>query len=442
MSKNWIWVLLISTFAACSTDGGSFEIGEDLVKPESKVLLSDSFDVTLSSIQIDSLRASSLEEAVIGNYYHPLSGEVNYTHFFNVGVATIKEDVVFDSISVIIGYSGYSLGDTLKSIELSVYQIDNELDIYDHPDYKTDYNYNTTKYSYGEENILGSKQFSVRPSNDSIEIKLDKAFGQEVFDWLYNDESAVDKVQRFSQFTRGFAISKTGGNDLLFGINSTSSASKPKVLIRLYAHEKGLDLKRKTYDLNLSTQNSNYSMVSVDRSGTKFEGLTNQKTPIAANLVDGVSLIQAGAGVMTKISFPTINNLFYIDKTTMIRAELILVPDKKSNDLKNLPKKLYFYQTNRDNQYIESSVLVDGSNNIMYATLKEDAVDISYYYAIDITNYMIRQLANSNYDETKGLVVAFAGDDMKSTSEILFLNEKERMGGIKTKLNLYLLQNE
>ncbi|MFV0554355.1 MAG: hypothetical protein ACK5LR_06585 [Mangrovibacterium sp.] len=444
MNNNWFLAFVLLLFTACSVDNTSFEVGNDLVSSQSKVLLVDTFAVRLSTVQIDSLQASSLSEVAIGKYEDTISGKLDLQHYFKVQYTDIGEDDKFDSLTVKIRYSDYFFGDTLQSVEFSVYQLDNELEIYDEVNVSPDYNYNTTsRYTYDEANIVGSVRFRPYPSNDSIEFKLNPEFGKAFFDWIQDDDNDENTNTNFYKFQKGFVIKRTDtdGKPLVLGFSNSNAED---IQLRMYTHIIGsVDEEDKEYAFNKITDtNMNFSQALYDRTGTEFEDLVKQSVEKPADESENIAVIQGGSGLMVKVDFPTINQINGLDRSALVRTDLILVPDLDANDLKQLPEKLYFYYTNKRNAFLPSSVIYSDSSTPMTASLVSNVVDDTYYYTVNLTNYMASQMLDNSYDSDNGLVVAFSAADMRGKASTLYLTQSKKYGTWKTKLNLYFLENE
>lgn len=439
MNRNWFLASVLLILAACSIGDSSFEVGDDLVNSHSKVFLSDTFSVNLSTIQVDSLQASSLQQVLVGTYEHPSLGKTEITHFFKVKYSEISDDVSFDSLTVRMRYSDYYLGDTMKIVEFSIYQLSSELDIYDKPNTSPDYNYNTTIYPYNEADIVGKVRFRPIPHNDSIEFTLNADFGLEVFNWIQNDENDENSNTNFGSFHKGFALKQTDGDPIVLGF---SNKKEDDIQLRLYTHKRQtIEETQKEYALNKETDNSNYSGMSYDRTGTAFENLMEQKHELPASSSNNLAAIQGTTGLMVKLSFPSIEQINGMVNQYLVRTDLILVPEMTENNRDFLPEELYFYYTNKRNEFLPSSALSDGSNNIT-AKLNKDVLNGEYYYYANITNYIASQMSDGVYDDENGLVVALKATDMYSSSDALIFTSTGMSGKMKTKLNLYFLQND
>lgn len=442
MNNNWLLAFLLFAFVACNMDGSDFEVGDDLIDTQSRVFMTDTFSVKLSTVQIDSLQASSLDKIVIGTYQHPMSGKLDIQHYFKVDYKDISEDDVFDSLAVRINYSDYYLGDTLGVVEFSIYQLSTELDIFDDPNTSSDFNFNTTSsYPYDEANIVGKFSFRPEPKNDSIEFNLNADFGKEVFDWLQVDPNDENSSLNFHRFIKGFAIKQTGGAPIVLGfLNNTDSKN---IQLRMYTHEeKSIEEKPKEYIFAKDVENSNYSKVNYDRTGTIFEELVDQENEMPSTETDGVAIIQGSSGLMVKIDFPSINEINGIPNAFLVRSELVLVPDYSANDVDFLPQKLYFYYTNKHNDFLPNSAITTSNAEYLVASLHANPAIGEYYYSVDITEYMAAQMSDNNYDADNGIAVALQPANMFSTADVLFLTNTKKSGSVKTKLNLYFLQHE
>lgn len=443
MSKNWLLVFIIAVLASCSTDVGNFQIGEDLVKSKSKIMVVDSFAVKLSTVKIDSVATSSPSTALVGKYTNSLIGSTEMRHYFNVDLASSYSSLdqdkdIFDSITVKFSYSGFSIGDTLSPVTFSLHRLTEELELAIDAN-RNEYLYNTSSFDY-DPTPLGTYSFVPRPSQDSIEFRLNDAFGEEILNWIYTDESS-DKNTNFLEKLKGFVMVPESNANVILGFDNTSTSG---LGFKIYTHIADMAITEKTYLFNVSTKGSNFNQSIADRSGTDFDQLQSQEEKISTNLTNHISYIQGTSGVISRIDFPSLGGIFAYENMVLIKAELVLAPSY-DNDMDNLPSTLNFLSTNKFNEYSTNNTLTistsTGATVAVSASLSADVLNGKYSYTADVTNYLQSALSNYMYDANNGLFVSMPSTNFLNQAPLLFL-EDGSSANTKPKLNLYFLKYE
>ena len=101
-------------FSSCDNEN-SFIIGEGFIKSPARMAIVDTCTVEMSTVVQDSVPTSGTGAMLIGNYEDTLYGDAGCSSLFQLGLpyyVNLYDDDYYDSISLIIHYSGYSYGDT------------------------------------------------------------------------------------------------------------------------------------------------------------------------------------------------------------------------------------------------------------------------------------------------------------------------------------------
>ncbi len=447
MYKNWPLLLIIALFTSCSSDSGNFEIGDDLVDSESSVTLIDTFSIELSTIVLDSIETSDPTAALIGKYHNATIGTTELKHYFNIDLAdnygSLDEDEdIFDSITVKMNYNAFSIGDTVSTVTFNLYRLTEELELIEDANYN-DYLYNTSSFPH-EEDPIGTYTFRPNPSGDSIEFRIDDVFGEEILNWIYTDELSETKNDRFLEYLKGFVlIADTTTSDVILGFDNSESTS---ISMKVYTHIVELDVTENEYEFPRTEEAISYNQAIPDRTGTLFEDLTTQtqRSKLPSSETDGLTYIQGSTAVMTRLDFPTLNDVFTFGDRVVIKADLVLVPAVENN-YSDLPSSLNFYATNHINTFSSSNMLTitssSGTSTAVTATLVSKPLTDEYYYTVDITTYMRSVLADDYYDTDLGLFVSVPETDFYNQADLLILKDGV-VGELKPKLNLYFLKYE
>ena len=148
---------------------------------------------------------------------------------------------------------------------------------------------------------------------------------------------------------------------------------------------------------------------------------------------------------MTKIDFPTLQDIFLYENWKVLKAELVIEPVKNSFDIFSLPKYLYIYQVSSTDYYLTlrdergNSIIAlkDDEGNNMAATFEFDEVyGEKTSYTFDITSFINNELANYYYNyKYGGLYLSLSYDSYTSSFDRLIFEGKKP----PVKLRLYYL---
>jgi len=447
---NSLLVFVLGLILFSCNSKGNFDVGEDLIDTQSGILIVDTFQVRLSTVKLDSLPTSGTAQLLCGKYSTPVTGSTELIPYFNFDVGNeltaITEDDRFDSITLKLGFNGYYMGDTTLVEHYRLYRLTQYLDFVK-DDVKGDYIYNNTSFPH-EDVPLGTISFFPNVSEDSIEFRLDDAFGLELMNMVLNDATELSDNEEFNEYLKGFVLKSSTDSKAILGFKGDTSGVK----INIYTHIIGPEEpQEKRYTIRLAqVEKTHYNQAVTDRTNTAFTGLLIQDEEIPARNSGNRSFIAGSAGVVSRIDFPSINDLFLYDDRVMIKAQLVFYPSVE-NDPKFLPQSVQFYESNKHNEVGTNLVTSSGSQTVaVQATLQR--VDLSkeldediynLYYAADITEYLTTQFSGNYFDKENGLMLTVPLSDLQTRADLLILNgEKTEINTFKPKLQLYFLKYE
>ncbi|MGD9928764.1 MAG: DUF4270 family protein [Mangrovibacterium sp.] len=441
MNKNYILVFLMIVMAACNTDVGNFQIGEDLVETKSRIVMIDSFSVKLSTVLLDSISTASVDPALVGKYENETIGTTELRHYFNFDLSetagSLTDKDILDSVTVRLSYSGYFYGDTTEMQTIQIHRLTDELE-YLKNDLGQMYLVNHSSFNY-ETDPMGSLEYYPYPSTDSIEIRLDDSFGQELIDLFLAKSDDVSTNDKFNTYLKGFVLKADPESKAVIGFNTSSSG----IQLKLYTHRVELEKVENEYNFELASEGTHFNQSIADRSGTDYASLFSQREELPSLQTSNHTYIQGGEAVVTRIDFPSLNEIYSYGDRVLIKAELVLVPSSL-NDLKKLPSALNFFTTDRINQLKENLAITSssGTSVSVAANLVEDLMyPENNYYIADISTWMQTELSNNFYDTNNGLLITFPFTDFKNNADLFVLNG-EGYSKYKPKLNLYFLKYE
>lgn len=311
------------------------------------------WDIPLESslLLIDSLRTSNLSQEtnrlLIGRYSDDLLGDVNagfYTQYYRNGsLPDSLSFATFDSIRLTLAFDDYFYGSRdATPQQVTVYELEEELAnvLTELPRY-----YNNSVKQLGAQ--IGTHTFTLDPvllednianraankedSTYTIEMPLDLAFGQRLFDAAVRAGSATSvedsvylKLDQFIKVFKGISIQPVQG-DKIYGISPTNSETRMRIYYTLNGRARNLELAMG----NLS----GYSTILSDKAGSDVEGLEtyNQEFQTAS----GNRYLQNGVGILTKVKLDNFINYPGLDT---IRAMIINSAELRFGDVGVQPK--------------------------------------------------------------------------------------------------------
>jgi hypothetical protein len=162
-----------------------------------------------------------------------------------------------------------------------------------------------------------------------------------------------------------------------------------------------------------------FNRVRTDFSGTPLADIKTSHI-IPSSKTYNRAFMQGLTGLMPKIQFPTVQDLYLTSQWKILQADLVVTPASGSYDLYPLPQKLYIYDTDRSN--IIKNILTDTKGNTLTATFNYDkAYNEDTYYTYTITNYINTELSDNYFDTNHALSVGLNESGLKSTLDRLVI---------------------
>lgn len=410
-------LLLLSQAIFSCSEGGA--IGLDLQGETQAVQYSDTVTVNVSTVLLDSVVTSGTGTLLFGNYPDAVIGETTASAYFQLNLvdyATIDEEATYDSVKLILPYSGYSYGDTTSRMNLQVHQLEEAIETKALPPYigtevPNSYFYASTGlYNVSsfqpEAQPLATHTFAPRPaSGDSIEVTLPDEMGRKLLALQKNGGTALNAAD-YKKIMNGFRISASG-QKVILGVTGSG------VKVRLYyTNPAASDIS--SYDFALTTGNTQFNQVTGDYGQSVFKGLKRGQT-VSSTATNDMAFAQSGTGIMVKLDFPYLAALKSgLGFTLIHKAVLEVVPVTNTNRYPSLPPQtLALYQSGETN-VPGSPLLKDYSTTeAQTATYQPDAeFDMQSKYRFVITEYLDQLLAGTK--PNNGLLVAAASESFLS----------------------------
>jgi hypothetical protein len=424
-------LFIISLAVSCNSDQDILPLNKEILKPSSRLVLVDTLIINVSTVVMDSVVTSGKELLLAGVYNDPRLGKITSKGYFQVGFprTTPKKDDIYDSISLIMTYDGYSHGDTLQLQKLMVKRLTEKLQFKEQTSF-----YNTTQLEY-DQTSLGELVFYPRPIlKNKIAIGLDKDFGQEIFDYLNQAQDDEFKDDEFNTFFKGLVLVP---DEMTSNAIIGYSVSDTNVLVRIYTHT--IDNELKTSEINLYFQNKNlqFNQITCDWTNNPVFADHRQKKEIPSSETSNVSFINAGLGMFTKLSFPTMASLIEFENCALVRAVLYIKPALGTNVKLPDASDFAIYQTSKNNLF--EALLYKADGTVVQPVLSTDELyNEETWYSFDITDHMIAEFYDRYVDPEKALSIAFSSSYISNSLDQLLVGGSENKI-IEPKLELLFL---
>ena len=421
-------VLLIAMAILCfSCNDEPSEIGNIFKSGDQSygIAFVDTLTVKTSTVLLDSLPTSWSGMLLAGGYRDDKLGKIQSTAFVQFGVDSYwypDAEAVFDSVVLLLPYSGYWYGDTTATSTLSVHQVTEEFVLQSLPLYWTDegnYPYfnasvglfNTTDFRYTTSS-LGTKSFKPKPnSTDTIRIRLSDDLGNA---WMREAKTESNFFRAYSEFQQNFqgiAINeKSATAASMYGLSAAGAMIR--VYYREYVDEA---LAPKYKNLTYNSVYYQYNKISGDRTNTPLSSLQPGNKEISTTLTGDEAYVQSGVGILTKVEFPYIKDLYNVNDLLLINNALLVIEpiDETYEPTTQLPEYLTLFQTNETNVPL-ASLYSDYSTTDQYASITLDnEYGETSGYTFSITQY-VQSLVNVNYAGKPALFISTPLTELRS----------------------------
>jgi hypothetical protein len=433
------WVGILSLFlASCDTPK---EIGDDLFSVEVGLNYSDSITVKSSTVLIDSIYTGSPSVLLVGSYNHPVLGTSEasfYTQVSNIDTLFAKETSVYDSLTLRLAYAGFQ-GDTTKSQTLSVYRLLDSLSL------KTNYFANSTIRS--DAPILGRHTFNPRPIRtkamngdsaqfDTLRFRMSDTFGRELLS-KYADKNVASGGKGFRNYFPGMLFKSTASSAGAI-LNFNPGYSR----MTLYFHNPG-DTTKYNIDYYFSLSNAyapellaRFNQIKSIKSGP-LASLQKPGDLVSSTMTSGITYVQAGTGLSTKIEFPYLLNLKGNRNVAVNKAELVLTA-ADNIDLLNTVGQLSIVETNATNRTLRNSyglkyLLSEGGSGVNTASIDQLAKTYTFNVTTAIQSLLVGKQANSGWLITPSLTTNASGNSGINNESARFVP----LQALKARLKIY-----
>jgi hypothetical protein len=295
--------------------------------------------------------------------------------------------------------------------------------------------------------LLGRHTFTPRPIRskaingdsvrlDTLRFRMSDTFGRELLS-KYADVTVGAGSKGFRDYFPGmlFKASATSTGALI-GFNPGYSR------MTLYYHNPG-DTTKYNLDYYFSLSNALYpellarfNQIKSTKSGA-LAALQNPGNIVSSTATSGITYIQAGTGVATKVEFPYLLNLKGNRNVAVNKAELVLTA-ADNIDLQQTIGQLSIVETNATNRTLRNSyglkyLLSEGGSSVLTAAIDPGAKTYTFNVTTAVQSLLVGKQPNTGWLITPALTANSAGNTR-------IINESARfvpLQAMKARLKIY-----
>lgn len=420
---------LIFSNSACTPPSA---VGTDLFAEESfQIRVIDSVSLKVSTIMLDSVDTYKPDRLLLGFHEDELLGKVLAAPFFELapdGWTTQPDEntTIFDSLTLVLQYDGYSLYDTSQLQTVRVHQLLDRMELNDDGTL-----YNSSNFAYAPTPI-GTLRFRPRPtSNGQIEIRLDEALGQEFFGQIQTGETTLSNSEDFKDYFPGLVVlPDTSTTNIFLGLQPTPQ-------LKLYYRDLS-SLPATNYEITFSYEASGleyaFNRIVGQWENTLLAPLLNDDesaNELSSRQLGNVAVVQGGTGLTTRIEFPYLKSLLDLEEEfVVVEARLKVQPIMTDYaDQFELPEVLTPY-------WVDENNLVEAVNPLsaLLHTDLEFARDV--YYEVDILSFVQRELSRETLNNSALLLYFSEPDYTLSTHTILLGDDRHPTAPMELSITL------
>ena len=428
------------SFYSCDKD---MSVSLDNSNDNLGVIVIDSMTIHTSTYQLLDLPSAATGSLLVGKSIQPESGSITSSSYFRVQLLTLTNDIpgnaVFDSVNLVVrpSISKYFYGDTTKSQTISVHRvteeivtkdITNTIDNYNTPIYVSGPTiFNDQKFNF-DATALGSKSFVPKINSlDSINIRLDQAFGQEIYDMVKANDMNVTSNESFQQYLKGLVLVPGDQNTSVLGLNDTLQVN----INYSFVGDDGF-VKKGAKVITTAGRAYQYNNIEYDRTGTAYASINAVDRELKSSATNGKVLLQSGAGLVAKIDIPSLNDFMHEENLAVNKVELIVETEEHNYGFYPVQNALMLLIANSNGVPI-SYVRTPFSANIQQATFipgNDSGVNGSYVF--NLIDY-IKNVNQAEYRGTSLLLSAASPALFGTVNNTIIATEN---GKPKIKLNI------
>lgn len=438
-------IFLVCILLSCEKDKLGIPIEkEDTFAGET----TDTTTVYTATYQFSPLPTSGKGIMIVGRVSDDVIGDIAVNSYFKIGKSSLSEITnstsVFDSITLELPYSGYYYGDTTNVQTIVVHRLLEKMELVNESSaWESDELpifssgsalFSNSKFQY-DENDLGSKQFKPTPNKtiDTVSIKLDKAFGEDIWKKAQSSSIQITNSDEFENYLKGFVLTSGSNNDCLLGFNTDS------ILVNLhYSYINDTDGKKVNNKVSMKVEDNSFQFneLKIDRSQTVFKALNSSRIgELSSDETDNQVVIQGLTGLVTKVTFPYLEEFMNSSGTILNKAELIIETSNTTHVPFMPPSSLILFVADENGS--PSSILTNSyvDTEVQNAYLMQSSSGGTQVgrYTFNLTQY-VSDYRGSIENNKKALYLSLPMSDLTTKAERLIVSKNGNKPAISLKL--------
>ncbi len=430
----------LAAFVGCNKD---ISLSLDSSRDETIGLVPiDTVSAKVSTYQLDDIPTSATGTMLVGKNTNAVTGSMKSTAYMRLGIGTISsasipDDAVLDSVTLVLTPNKYSYGDTTQLQKISVHRVTEEITqtqidltkpVDERPVFVTSAAiFSKQKFAY-ENTPLAELTFKPRiQSADSLFFRFNSTISNELFTMIKNNDNRIQNSTSFQEYFKGLALVPDNSTALI--------GFKDTVFLQVhysFLNNEGTKSVGKQY-FSIDNKSYQYNQIESDRSATKFATMTLANPQLVSEKTDGNVFLEGSTGVVAKIEFPTLLELVNNPSIAINKAELVIEVPNGSATIFDQPQSLVLMVASNNGNPI-SLLTAPYSTTTQQATLvRGNDFGSNGTYTFNLIEYLTK-IKTTAYNNTS-LYLSLPTSGLFSTGNRLIL-AKDNENDPKIKLNI------
>ncbi len=433
MKEKYISLLFATLLLLTGCTKTDVRFADNSSANDPNIIYYENYPVDIATYKIDSFITSGHNALTIGYHNDASFGSIHASGYAEISFPAENplknQDVIFDSLVILLKPQGDYYGDTTVPVHFIVNKLSENIKNTDEENINF---YNTRTFATdpvpaGEKNVL------VRPGKDtSICIRLSDTFGQELFQKFKTNATDIQNETSFLKYLKGLRISvDTATTNTLYYFTVAADS----LVMQLHYRQNATFYQEKTFDFKINTQKQ-CNFIRFNHLNTALSVFTPYKKQLKeSKLTANMAYLNSNLGSTIKISFPSLFSLKELYPYVQImKAELLIKPSSGTYSYPyQLPPELNLYVTDDGNSPISVLTDVTGQTALTGDLSIDKLYGVNTKYTYDITTYIKALIAEGIFSNSALLLVSPSGTT-ESTLDRLVVNDQVLGNGIQLKL--------
>lgn len=429
-----LFISIAVFFMSCFKTNIVFEDNDALNDPN--ISFFDNYKVDIGTYKTDSFVTSGTRIFMLGTHHDTSFSKITAESYVEIAIPETNpvsdvnaNNLLFDSIVLVLQPTGNYYGDTLMPISLSVHELTEPIENEDEDDNRYYYprSFVSKAVAMGRATIN-----NIRPNRKKeITIRLPDTLGQNLLTKLRRNDDEVSTQDEFRDYFKGICIK--GDSNFNKSIYYFSAGAGDK-LFRIYYRERDVFLTEKTIEFGY-TAVKQFNRIIQNNRQTPFSFFRPFKNELfASSTMRNKAFIANNMPSYMKITFPQLLSLKELAPfVRVIKAELEIKPSPGTYRYPyKLPPQINLVTSNSNNSF--DNFILDFAGNPQNGNLViDDLYGRDTKYTFDITSF-INTVINEGRYSTKALFLGINATGFATESQRLIVNEQSSTDGIKLKL--------